>query len=72
MAEEIIGAYGEQLESITLVKGSKGRFEVTVDGREVFSKAAAHRHPAPGEVVEKMRYFASPYASQSDMGVSAQ
>jgi predicted Rdx family selenoprotein len=55
LAEEIIDEYGHELESITLVKGDGGRFEVDVDGQNVFSKAALHRHASPGEIVEKMR-----------------
>ncbi len=54
MAEEIINEYGEDLESITLVRGENGRFEVTADGSEVFSKAIEKRHAAPGEVLEKI------------------
>lgn len=54
MAEEIINEYGDDLESIILVKGEKGRFEVTVNGKEVFSKAIEKRHPAPAEVLEKI------------------
>ncbi|MEY2475376.1 MAG: Rdx family [Actinomycetota bacterium] len=34
-----------------LVPSSKGRFEVTLDGELIFSKAALGRHPKPGEVV---------------------
>ena len=30
---------------------SKGRFEVTLDGELIFSKAALGRHAEPGEVV---------------------
>lgn len=54
MAEEIINEYGDELERITLTKGDKGRFEVTANGSEVFSKAIEKRHPAPGEVLEKI------------------
>ena len=54
MAEEIINEYGSDLDSITLVRGGNGRFEVTANGTEVFSKAIEKRHPAPGEVVEKI------------------
>ncbi len=34
-----------------LVEGSNGVFEVTVDGKLVFSKKATHRFPDEGEVV---------------------
>lgn len=54
MAEEIINEYGDDVESITLVRGEKGRFEVVANGSEVFSKAMEKRHPAPGEVLEKI------------------
>jgi selenoprotein W-related protein len=37
--------------SVQLVPSSGGRFEVTVDDRLVFSKAATRRHAEPGEVV---------------------
>jgi len=51
LAEELIDEYGDQIESITLVKGEGGRFEVDVDGKNIFSKAASKRHANPGEIV---------------------
>ena len=54
MAEEIIEAYGDDLETITLVRGGKGRFEVRADGQEVYSKSRTKRHAEPGEVVENL------------------
>jgi selenoprotein W-related protein len=36
---------------IQLVPSSGGRFEVTVDGKLVFSKARLGRHAQPGEVL---------------------
>jgi selT/selW/selH-like putative selenoprotein len=50
VAEEIISEFGEAVDTITLVKGSSGRFEVTVNGEPVFSKAELHRHAQPGEI----------------------
>lgn len=35
--------------------GSRGRFEVVVDGDLVYSKAATGRHAEPGEVVDLVR-----------------
>jgi selenoprotein W-related protein len=32
------------------VPSSKGRFEVTLDGELIFSKAALGRHAEPGEI----------------------
>jgi selT/selW/selH-like putative selenoprotein len=40
---------------IELVRASGGIFEVTADGRPVFSKKALGRHAAPGEVVRLIR-----------------
>jgi selenoprotein W-related protein len=37
------------------VPSSKGRFEVTLDGELVFSKAALGRHAEPGEVAALAR-----------------
>ena len=69
MADELINSYGEQIESITLVRGSGGRFEVTVDGKLVFSKAEEHRHAQPGEVVERIQR-AFPYQGHDGPGRS--
>ena len=55
MADEIITEFGETINTITLVKGSSGRFEVSVDGVPVFSKADSHRHAQPGEVPDLIR-----------------
>jgi selenoprotein W-related protein len=38
-----------------LIPSSKGRFEVTVDGELVFSKATLGRHAEPGEVAGLVR-----------------
>jgi selT/selW/selH-like putative selenoprotein len=38
------------MRSVDLVSGSKGRFEIILDGELVFSKKATGRFPKPGEV----------------------
>ena len=38
------------LERITLRPSSGGRFEVTLDGELIYSKAALNRHASPGEI----------------------
>jgi selT/selW/selH-like putative selenoprotein len=43
---------------VRLIQASGGLFEVSVDGQLVFSKKAAGRHAAPGEVrqaIERLR-----------------
>jgi selenoprotein W-related protein len=37
---------------VELVRSSGGVFEVSVDGRQVFSKKALGRHAQPGEIVK--------------------
>ncbi len=38
-----------------MVPSSGGVFEVSVDGKPVYSKKALGRHPEPGEVVRLLR-----------------
>jgi selenoprotein W-related protein len=43
------------IQDIALVPSSKGRFEVTLDGELIFSKAALGRHAEAGEVATLVR-----------------
>jgi selenoprotein W-related protein len=43
------------IEEIKLVPSDGGKFEVTVNGQLLFSKAALHRHAEPGEVLGMVR-----------------
>jgi len=54
LADELISEYGDDLVSITLVKGGNGQFEVSVDGRTTYSKSETKRHPEPGEVLKNI------------------
>jgi selenoprotein W-related protein len=47
--------YQHIIESLTLVTGSKGAFEVAVDGRPLYSKHGTGRHAKPGEVLALFR-----------------
>ena len=40
---------------VELIKSSGGVFEVTVDGRQVFSKKTIGRHAEPGEILRLVR-----------------
>jgi len=44
--------WAPRLDGVELKTGSKGRFEVAIDGQEVFSKARLNRFPADGEVAK--------------------
>jgi len=52
LADELISEHGDDLASITLVRGEKGMFEVTVDGSLIYSKRETKRHPEPGEILK--------------------
>jgi len=55
MAEHILEAFEQQIESLTLVTSGGGVFEVTVDGDLVYSKKATGRHAEPEEVLAALR-----------------
>jgi selT/selW/selH-like putative selenoprotein len=41
--------------AVTLQPSSKGRFEVTLDGELIFSKAKIGRHAKAGEIARSVR-----------------
>ncbi len=47
---ELVRIFEPEIESITLVPGEGGVFEVTVNEKLVYSKIETHRHAEPGEV----------------------
>jgi selenoprotein W-related protein len=49
-------------EEVELVPSSNGRFEVTLDGELIFSKAALGRHAQPGEIAGLVRARIGPEA----------
>jgi selenoprotein W-related protein len=49
-AAGILGDYQHVIESLTFTTGSKGVFDVTVDGELLYSKHETGRHAEPGEV----------------------
>ena len=50
-AADILGDYQHVIESLTFVTGSKGVFDVLVDGELIYSKDETGRHAEPGEVL---------------------
>ena len=50
LATEVLAGWAPILRGVELLSGSKGRFEVTLDGDPIFSKEALGRHADPGEV----------------------
>jgi predicted Rdx family selenoprotein len=54
-ASDLLSTYQHVIGSLTLVTGSKGVFDVEVDGEMLYSKQATGRHAEPGEVLELFR-----------------
>ena len=54
-ASDLLSTYQHVIESLTLVTGSKGIFDVEIDGEMLYSKHATGRHAEPGEVLELFR-----------------
>ena len=55
LADEVLALWAPILVGVDLKVGEKGRFEVSLDGESVFSKAELRRHAEPGEVVKLLR-----------------
>jgi len=54
LADEVLDGWAPVMRSVDLKSGEKGRFEVSLDGELLFSKAKLGRHANAGEVVELM------------------
>lgn len=54
-ARDLLSTYQHVIGSLTLVTGSKGVFDVEVDGEMLYSKHVTGRHAEPGEVLELFR-----------------
>jgi predicted Rdx family selenoprotein len=52
---DLLSTYQHVIESLTLVTGAKGVFDVEVDGETLYSKHATGRHAEPGEVLALFR-----------------
>ena len=55
LTDELLSGWAPIIEDIDLVPSSGGRFEVTLDGDLIFSKAALKRHAEPGEIAGIVR-----------------
>lgn len=64
MTTELLAKFTPNLQSVTLLPSSGGRFEVTVGDALVYSKKALGRHAQPGEIAtlleEKHNFVAIP------------
>ncbi|MCZ6630883.1 MAG: Rdx family protein [Actinobacteria bacterium] len=51
-ASDLLENYQHVVKSLTFTTGSKGIFDVTVDGELLYSKAVTGRHAESGEVLQ--------------------
>lgn len=51
LADELLKNYEHVIDALTLVPSDGGKFEVTVNGKLLFSKSQLHRHAEAGEVL---------------------
>ncbi len=54
-ANDLLRDYQHVIAELTLITGSKGIFDVIVDGEVLYSKGLTRRHANPGEVLELFR-----------------
>ena len=55
LTDELLSGWAPIIADVVLVPSSNGRFEVTLDGELIFSKADLGRHAEPGEVAGIVR-----------------
>jgi selenoprotein W-related protein len=53
--QDLMHDYQHVIESLELVTGSGGVFDVEVDGELLYSKKATGRHAEPGELLQLFR-----------------
>ena len=51
LANDLLKQFEHMIESVTLIPSDGGRFEVTVNGKLIYSKLETRRHVQPGEVI---------------------
>jgi selenoprotein W-related protein len=51
LAGELLKQFDHMIEDLSLIPSDGGRFEVTVNGKLVYSKLETKRHVQPGEIV---------------------
>lgn len=55
LAEKMLQEFSRKLGGVTLIPGSKGQFEVSLDGAPVFSKIEKGRFPDNKEIRDAIR-----------------
>lgn len=63
---DLLSNYQHIIDDLKLITGSKGIFEVTVNGDPLYSKDHEGRHANPGEVLERFTELVGPGVSRYD------
>ena len=58
LTDELLNSLAAEIERLTLLPSSGGRFEVTVNDELVYSKLATGRHAEPGEIKQLVEHKA--------------
>jgi len=61
--QDLLNTYQHVIDDLTLVTGSKGVFDVVVNGDLIYSKGETGRHAEPGEVLALFRDVVGPDVS---------
>ncbi len=59
-ARDLLAYYQHVIDELRLVTGDRGVFDVIVDGRQLYSKAATGRHADDGEVLSLFTELVGP------------
>jgi selenoprotein W-related protein len=51
LANDLLKNFESEIESVTLVPSSGGRYEISINGQLIYSKLQTGRHAEPGEVI---------------------
>ena len=60
MADDILANYQHVIDTFTFITGTKGIFDVKVNGDMLYSKHQTGRHAEPGEVLTLFKDFVGP------------
>ncbi len=60
---DLLSNYQHVIDALTLITGSKGIFDVRVDGEILYSKSETGRHAEPGEVLALFQDLVGPNVS---------
>jgi len=55
LTADLLKEFEPELAEVTLIPSDGGRYEVSVDGKLVYSKMQTGRHAEPGEVVRLIK-----------------